>query len=140
MQFKVPQNIDMEDRIIGPLTLTQFFYLLFGGVIIYILFGNLVFRGLSILFWVLATPIGLFSFSMAFVKIQDRPFSSFFMAFIKYMSSPRSRVWHHDSSAKRVEPPKPKPKIDASPKKQFDTVRVGELSEILDRDLPRVSE
>lgn len=140
MQFKVPQNIDMEDRIIGPLTLTQFFYLLFGGVIIYILFGKLVLTGYNFLFWILAIPIGTFSFAMAFVKIQDRPFPSFFFAMIKYMATPRARVWQHDTSIRKAQRSQPKAPVQAAPKKSFDTVRVNELAEIMDTNLPRKEE
>jgi hypothetical protein len=140
MQFKVPQNIDLEDKIIGPLTLTQFFYLLFGGLIIYILFSKLVLTGLSFLFWVLAIPIGVFSFSMAFIKIQDRPFPSFFFAMIKYMSQPRARVWQHYAPP-RTAAPKAKPKpVTAQAKKDFDSVKVRELSDLLDGPLPRIGE
>lgn len=140
MQFKVPQNIDMEDKIIGPLTLTQFFYLLFGGVIIYILFGRLVLTGYSFLFWVLAIPIGTFSFAMAFIKIQDRPFPSFFFAIIKFLMTPRARSWHHYTKPTLVKPKTVVKKPVSNPKKSFDTVRVNELSELLDNDLPRKPE
>ena len=140
MQFKVPQNIDMEDKIIGPLTLTQFFYLLFGGVIIYTLFGKLAITGYPFLFWILAIPIGSFSFAMAFVKIQDRPFPSFFFAMIKFITTPRARSWQHYSKPTASKPKKVIKKSINNPKKSFDTVRVSELSEILDQDLPRKPE
>lgn len=140
MQFKVPQNIDMEDKIIGPLTLTQFFYLLFGGVIIYILFGRLALTGYSFLFWMLAIPIGTFSFAMAFVKIQDRPFPSFFFAMIKFIMTPRARSWQHYTKPTAAKPKKVVKKPTGNPKKSFDTVRVNELSELLDKDLPRKQE
>lgn len=132
MQFKVPQNIDMQDKIIGPLTLVQFFYLLFGGLIIYILFNNLMLNGQRLLFFVLAVPIGLFSFAMAFFKVQDRPFPSFFMAFIKYARTPRARVWqHYNAPAPKAAAPKSVKKNEPI-KKSFDTVKVSELSELLD--------
>ena len=140
MQFKVPQNIDMEDKIIGPLTLTQFFYLLFGGVIIYTLFGKLAVTGYSFLFWILAIPIGTISFAMAFVKIQDRPFSSFFFAMIKFMTTPRARSWQRYTKPVAPKPKKTIKKTAVNPKKSFDTVRVSELSEVLDQDLPREGE
>lgn len=140
MQFKVPQNIDMEDRIIGPLTLTQFFYLLFGGVILYILFNKLVLSGFSFLFWILAIPIGTFSFAMAFVKIQDRPFPSFFFAMLKYMATPRARVWQHYTRPNQVKPKVTAPKPANAPKKSFDTVRVNELAQVMDQNLPRAQE
>lgn len=134
MQFKVPQNIDMEDRIIGPLTLSQFFYLLFGGLIIYILFGRLYAAGLGFFFWILAIPIGLLSFAMAFLRVNDRPFPSFFVALIKFFTQPRQRTWQHYA-------PPAKPKAPTSkagpqqklPKKKFDALKASELAEVLDR-------
>jgi len=136
MQFKVPQNIDMQDRIIGPLTLGQFFYLLFGGLIIYILFNKLVLEGLSFFFWILAIPIGLLSFAMAFLKVNDRPFPYFFLAAIRFLSQPRQRVWQHGAEAPPKKPAKAKPDGDsaaAAPKKSLDAVKVNELADILDK-------
>jgi len=37
MQYQVPQFIEVEDRIIGPLTLKQFLYLAFAGAILFVL-------------------------------------------------------------------------------------------------------
>lgn len=138
MQFKVPQNIDMQDKIIGPLTLSQFFYLLFGGLIVYILFDKLVPNGYGFVFFVLAIPIGFFSFAMAFFKVQDRPFPSFFMAFVKYLQLPRARVWqHYQAPVAKPKSVKADPSKEKSPRKSFDTVQVNELSQLLDTPLPR---
>lgn len=140
MQFKVPQNIDMEDKIIGPLTLTQFFYLLFGGLILYILFTNLITTS-AFLFWLLALPIGLLTFAMAFVKVQDRPFPTFIAAGIKFMVQPRARIWQRDlpstdklraETQAKAARAKSQEK-QAVPRKGFDTVKVNELATILDQ-------
>lgn len=135
MQYKVPQNIDMEDRIIGPLTMPQFFYVLFGGVIIYILFKKLIFTDFAIFFWVLAIPIGLFCFAMAFLKVQDRPFPSFVVAAIHYMRTPRQRAWRHEAPEvqNRVERIKDK-KTEAQTlhKKAFDALQAQEVAQTLD--------
>lgn len=90
MQFKVPQNIDLEDKIIGPLTLIQFVYLMIGGAVFYIMFkaGNttlLVFVGI---------PAALLAVFLAFVKINDQPFSRFVVSLLSYMARPKQRVWH----------------------------------------------
>ena len=90
MQFQVPQNIDLEDKIVGPLTLIQFLYVLAGGLINYLL---LIFIGMKIIFWILAIPIGLFALALAFLKIQDQPLSSFVKAGLIYFSRPRMRYW-----------------------------------------------
>lgn len=90
MQFQVPQNIDMEDKIIGPLTLIQFLYLLAGGVIVYLLF--LSFKS-SFIFWLLGLPLALVSLALAFLKIQDQPLSYFIKAGLIYLSRPKIRLW-----------------------------------------------
>jgi len=92
VQFKVPQNIDLEDKIIGPLTLIQFVYLMIGGAIFYIMFkaGNtalLVFVGI---------PAALIAVFLAFVKINDQPFSRFVVSLMSYMARPKQRVWHKE--------------------------------------------
>jgi len=134
VQFKVPQNIDMQDRIIGPLTLGQFMYLVFGGIILYILFSKLVPLGLGIIFFILAVPIGLISFAMAFVKVNDRPFPQFVWAFIQYFSRPRQRIWQHLGQVKRAEPKTVQSTVSAQPpRKSLDAVKINELADILDR-------
>lgn len=96
MQFKVPQNIDMADRIVGPLTLIQFLYLLVGGIIVYALFSTIAPINPG-LFLALAAPITLFSLALAFLKIQDQPFPKFVASFFVYVRRPKARVWLKDA-------------------------------------------
>lgn len=121
MQYQVPQGIDLEDKIIGPLTLIQFLYLLIGGVIIYLLF--LATHG-SLIFWVLGLPIGIVSLSMAFLKIQDQPLTYFIKAAVGFLSRPRIRLWQREGISRRIvqapvkkialEKPAPKRRIEKS--------------------------
>lgn len=108
MQFKVPQNIDMADKIIGSLTMTQFLYVLVGGMTDYILLQS-VFPTQPVLFFILAVPIALLTFMLAFIKINDMPFPKFIQAALLYMASPKQRVWGKSvdlSSPVRIEAPK----------------------------------
>lgn len=91
MQYKVPQNIDMQDKIIGPLTLTQFLYLMAGGMIVYIAYETL---GPGFAFFIIALPISLFALAMAFLKVQDQPFTVFLISLLFYFFRPKTRVWH----------------------------------------------
>ncbi len=90
MQYKVPQHIDEEDKILGPLTFVNFIYLLVGGALI--LFSFVLFD--FALFIVLAIPIALFSLAFALVKVQDQPFSHFFVSLLLFLKQPKKRVWH----------------------------------------------
>ena len=130
MQFQVPQNIDLEDKIVGPLTLIQFLYVLAGGLINYLL---LIFIGMKIIFWILAIPIGLFALALAFLKIQDQPLSSFVKAGLIYFSRPRMRYWQRKGYLLEVIFAKPKkvaPKV-ILPKRKIEKSELEKLSQML---------
>lgn len=89
MQFHVPQFLEVEDKIFSILTLKQFLYL-FGGIAI-------AYLAWTYLYWLLALPVivaGLgFGISLAFVKINNRPFLVIVDAFLHYIFSPRLYIW-----------------------------------------------
>lgn len=89
MQFNVPQFLEIEDKIIGPLTLKQFAYLAAGGAVLFVVFSYVKFW----VFLLLAVPIGLFSIGLAFIKINGRPFIYFLSAFIHYTLRPKLFIW-----------------------------------------------
>lgn len=95
MQYKVPQNIDIEDKIVGPFTMKQFVYLLVGAFIIYGIYNYLSkgYDNFMPLFIILALPIGLIAFAFVFVKINDRPFEQFIANLILFMKTPKKRIW-----------------------------------------------
>lgn len=93
MRYKVPQKIDMEDRIIGPLTLTQFLYVMIGGMLIYAFYQAFFLTNQQVIFWALSVPVGLFSTSMAFLKVQEEPFPRFLVHALMYLTRAKQRVW-----------------------------------------------
>lgn len=99
MQFKVPQSIDLEDKIVGPLTLKQFAYILIGGMIDYLSYFFLKDVYLFVHYDVLILVILVSStvaIALAFVKIQDQPFAHFLTALASYMTRPKIRLWQKD--------------------------------------------
>lgn len=96
MQFVVPQFIDVEDKIIGALSVRQFLTFLVGGALI---FGNyqLVYKLLLPNFWFFAIS-SIFIFfvtgTFAFVKINGRTFHYFLLSFLVTMQKPQLRVWN----------------------------------------------
>jgi hypothetical protein len=70
MLFQVPQFIEVEDKIFGPLTLKQFFYLAAGAAAIFVVYAFLP----LLLTIIIAPPIGLFAAALAFYKINNQPF------------------------------------------------------------------
>lgn len=98
MQFKVPQNIDMQDRILGPLTLFQLLYLLIGFLVTYSLF-----RSGSILgFIFIGIPVAVLTLALAFIKINDQPFHRFLLSMILFVFRPKLRLWHKGGTSPKV--------------------------------------
>ena len=72
-QFVVPQFIDVEDKIFGPVTSRQFVILLIAGLILFVAFKLADF---ALFIFMLAT-IGGFALILAFVKINGQSFHYF---------------------------------------------------------------
>ncbi len=100
-QFQVPQFINIEDRIIGPLTLKQFLYLAGGGAIVLLAWFILN----PFFFVIVSVPAAIFSGSLAFVKINGRPFPETMLNGINFYLRPRLYIWKR-SPAKKVDAPK----------------------------------
>tara|TARA_B100000745_G_scaffold241106_1_gene163554 strand:- start:3335 stop:3766 length:432 start_codon:yes stop_codon:yes gene_type:complete len=99
MQYQVPQFTDVEDKIFGPLTLKQFVYIA-GGV------------GLSFLLWralplFAAAPLILgvlgISGSLAFIKINNKPFIAIAEAAFMYFISSKLYLWNTTRKEKQKE-------------------------------------
>jgi len=69
MQYQVPQFIEVEDKIFGPLTLKQFIYLAGGGGLCLIFFTLLPIYITAIL----ALPVIILSLALAFYRVNGRP-------------------------------------------------------------------
>ena len=89
MQFQVPQFIDIEDKVIGPLTIKQFLYLLVAGVIVFILYKILNLFATIIL----AIPIIGIACALAFVKVGNQPFGGLLKNFFSFIRKPDFYVW-----------------------------------------------
>jgi len=93
MQFKVPQFIDIEDKVFGPLTFKQFVYLAGGAG-----FGYLAIHFLPLIFaFFIAPAIVAFALALAFMKYNDKPFIHVVESFVKYYSRSRLYLWHKEA-------------------------------------------
>lgn len=92
MQYKVPQNIDIEDQVIGPLTLRQFLYLLVGTAVLVTLKFALA-DAFSFLFPPLLIIIGGFVLALAFYRPGERSFEVYLASIFTTLSRPKKRIW-----------------------------------------------
>lgn len=89
--YKVIQDIEAEDHILGPLSLRQFIYALVAAFTYYLCF-LLYTKGAGI-FIVLFLPIGLFMTFFAFPFGKDQSTEVWALAQIRFLFKPRKRVW-----------------------------------------------
>lgn len=90
MTFKVPQFIEVEDKIFGPLTLKQFVYLA-GGVGSVVVFRAFFSLPIAI---VLAAPFVALGAALAFYRMNDQPFIRIVeSAFYFYVIKNRLYLW-----------------------------------------------
>lgn len=92
MRFQVPQFIDVEDRIFGPLTVTQFIYLA-GG------FGFLLALWLMLPAWaaiLFGGPVAALGGALAFVKIHERPLIEVLESAFQYYIKDKLYIWNKE--------------------------------------------
>jgi len=78
---QVPQFINMESKIVGPLSLRQFLFLAGGGALIFVL--NFV---LSTGLWLIVSLfIAALAIALAFVKVNEQPLHKILLNAFKFM-------------------------------------------------------
>jgi len=92
MRFQIPQFIETEDKIVGPLSLKQFAYLC--GAIG---FAALLFFIINFYVWlIIAVPIMTVGVAMAFIKVNGRSFPDIAAAAFKFYWNPQLYLWQAD--------------------------------------------
>ncbi len=104
--YKVIQDIEAEDKFLGPLTLKQFIFAGIAAVCIYLSF-IFVTRGI----WYLALPflpIILVGGFLAFPWGRDQPTEVWLLAKIRFLVKPRRRIWDQAGAQELVTVTAPK--------------------------------
>lgn len=93
-QFVIPQFIDVEDKIIGPITTRQFIILLAVTIILFIAYKLLTF----LYFLAFGIPVFGLGIVLAFIKVNGQPFHFFLLNLIQTTRRPKLRVWNKEST------------------------------------------
>lgn len=96
MQFKVPQFLDIEDKIFGPFTFKEFIYLVGGGGICFVLYKLL---GL-LLGFIPMLLVGGFAAALTFYKPNGKPFINMVEAAVKYAMQDKLYIWKRRKKTK----------------------------------------
>lgn len=90
MKFRVPQFIDIEDKVFGPFTLKQFGYIVGAGGFSFLIWTFIPIKFFAIL--LIAPVAGLF-LSLAFVKFNNRSFGELLESAFTYYTGARLYTW-----------------------------------------------
>lgn len=107
--YKVIQDVEAEDKLLGPLSLKGFIYAMIAGTCAFIEFklltvgGSIKFGFMFVFFWpmllfgVLASPLG-----------RDQPTEVWLLSRIRYFLKPRRRIWDQEGLSELVTVTAPK--------------------------------
>ncbi len=136
MQFQMPRFLDIEDKVIGPLTFKQFIFLGGGGGLAYVAYTYLGWTW-GFVFIALFAGLGI---SLAFWKPNSRPAIVMLQAFLKHYTKNRMYVWQRPTVAERNSEKKVVEEVEkVAERRNYDHNKIESLSwslDIMDRELP----
>ncbi|MFN4181575.1 MAG: PrgI family protein [Candidatus Paceibacteria bacterium] len=98
MQFKVPQFLDIEDKIFGPFTFSEFVYLAGGAGLCYVIYKAL---GL-LLGFIPIIIVGGFALALVFYKPNGKPFIDMIESGLKYAVQSKLYIWKRKAAERQT--------------------------------------
>ncbi len=126
MRFQVPQFIEVEDKIFGPLSLKQFIYMVGGGGLSFLVY---VFLDSLVLSFIPIAIIMIFSSALAFYKINNKPFVGVMESAFHYYIGSKLYIW------KKMDKKPQKNNTTAEQIKNYASVMVPKISDSKLKDL-----
>lgn len=98
--YKVPQDVEAEDKLLGPFSFRQFIYLIVVAVASLLAYGlSRIFVGLA----VIPLPIIVFFLILALPLKKDQPMETYLTAIVRFWLKPRKRLWDPEGNIINVE-------------------------------------
>lgn len=99
-EHKIPQDVEAEDKILGPFSFRQFIYLLIsvmaGG-------GMFILGKIALPLAFIPLPIFVFFGALALPLKKDQPMEAYLGAMFRFLLLPKTRVWTQDTYENLVE-------------------------------------
>jgi len=103
--YKVPQDVEADDKLIGPFSFRQFIYLIIVALAIAMAWGLAqLFVGLAII----PIPIIIFFGALALPLRKDQPMEIYMAAMVSFYLKPRMRFWDPEGIESLIEITAPK--------------------------------
>ena len=126
-QFVVPQFIDVEDKVIGPITVRQFIILLVGAGLIFVSYKLSDFA----LFLLEGIFLLIITFVFAFIKVNGRPIHYLLVNVLQTARNPKIQVWIKSNPPQKTKGKGKKEKVSLPVEiPRHNTVRASRLAEL----------
>lgn len=127
MIFNVPQFIEKEDKIVGPLTAKQLGWMFGAGAVLLVLWNVFDFTA-----FLVSGAITVFIFgALAFYKPNGQTLLSFILSAVSFSFRSKVYIWRRMPETVQIKKVK-KDMIQAQPKKSISQEKIDEISKLLD--------
>ncbi|MEK9135132.1 MAG: PrgI family protein [Patescibacteria group bacterium] len=92
MRFTIPQFIEHEAKIVGPMTFKQFIFVGMAGAAIFLLYFSIA-KANFLLFLFLSIIILSLAIALAFVKIGGRTLPVILVNIFRFLIGPKKYIW-----------------------------------------------
>lgn len=108
--YKVPQDVEAEDKLIGPFSFRQFIYLIIVAISIglLVLFFTKAPAFLGFVMLIVLLPVIVTFGALALPLRKDQPMETYLLAVLRFYLKPRNRLWIADGSLASIEITAPK--------------------------------
>ncbi|MBR3115767.1 PrgI family protein [Candidatus Saccharibacteria bacterium] len=134
-QYKVPQDVEADDKLLGPFSFRQFVYLLIAAALIALAVA--LFQ-LFPLLAIIPVPFILLLGALALPIKKDQPMEAYLVAVVSYYLKPRTKVWRPGQRESTIKVTAPKQVEDESRARDITgeevTHRLSFLADIVDTE------
>lgn len=103
--YKVPQDVEADDKLLGPFSFRQFIYLMIVGGLVFT--AVLLFQVFPLLA-IIPVPFAFFFLLLALPIKKDQPMETYLAALLSFYTKPRKRFWIPGQSDSVIEITAPK--------------------------------
>jgi hypothetical protein len=128
MMFSVPQFIDIEDKIAGPLTWRQLLWMIGMVIVLLVLYNAIGTAG----FFILGIPLIILFSALAFYRPQGTPLIVFLFHGFSYLFRPKVAVWERPTRRIKQAPVVATPVVQAPKGKSITAAELRRLANIMD--------
>lgn len=130
MHYNVPQFIDIEDRIVGPLTAKQLLWIFAMGAVLFLMWMMIESK---VNFFIAAIPVAGIFLALAFYRPYGQPLIKFIGSMFIFFVRPKIYIWRRGSEMPDYRKNLKKKETETvATKKDIHQKEIYDLSKILD--------